>query len=89
MGSGGRRMKISKCPYCGSSIQRLIKTNSYMPYSIRCEVCGAESSGKYSEEDAIEAWNRVSKAVEFYEVIMDPRLDDKNFPDHPDYDKKE
>ena len=61
--------ELKPCPFCGGEAEEAYMKRKKLfakfrfPYVthivyIRCEVCGATSSLKWTRENAIEAWNR-------------------------------
>ena len=51
--------RIRPCPFCGSGNVRTTGEGSYnSPYIVMCNECLCRTDIYYSEEDAIEVWNR-------------------------------
>ncbi len=67
-------MKIECCPYCNNTDPKVVLW--VKDRQVMCLLCGALGSACSDKDDAITAWNRVSKAVKFYEY----------FKEHVDYD---
>jgi Lar family restriction alleviation protein len=51
-------MKISPCPFCGSSdVKLVIYDGSVLPWYFRCECCGTKGPVATNREAAIAFWN--------------------------------
>ena len=47
--------KASTCPFCGSSMQKIVRT--YGLWVVRCTACGCQSGGSNSMKEALQVWN--------------------------------
>lgn len=52
--------KLKPCPFCGGKAYRKINYDfdGKEIYNVCCENCNARTEYGYSEQEAIEAWNR-------------------------------
>lgn len=62
-----RDTKLFPCPFCGGTAKILhlspdryqrIEKKGIERWQVACDKCGTVSSGKLSEKEAIESWNR-------------------------------
>lgn len=48
---------LPQCPHCGYQKTEVLKTTGDFPYRVRCVKCGASGPPRWTEKEAIEAWN--------------------------------
>jgi Lar family restriction alleviation protein len=51
-------MELKPCPFCGGHAEFLErKMPAYLPWGIKCSVCGITNNHHWSYDDAVKTWN--------------------------------